>query len=86
MPVRELEYLGMIIRAGAFEVIETRRFIASVGIGRAGSFAGERKVKFFEPPSEDGFFDGPDEALEAAIAFACAIIDGEIPGLSVRDL
>lgn len=86
MPVTELEYAGLIIRAGAFEVIETKRFIASVGIGRADSFGGERKVKFFEPPSEDGFFDGADEALEAAIAFARAIIDGEIPGLTVRDL
>jgi hypothetical protein len=86
MPVRELEYGGMVIRAGAFEVIETKRFIVSVGIARVGDSRGDRKVKFFEPPSEDGFFDGADEALEAAICFARAIIDGEIPGLTVRDL
>jgi hypothetical protein len=86
MPVMELEYEGMMIRAGAFEVIETKRFIVSVGIARIGSPGGDRKVKFFEPPSEDGFFDGADEALEAAMNFARAIIDGEIPGLTVRDL
>jgi len=86
MPVRQLEYAGMMIRAGAFEVIETKRFIASVGIASVGNSERDRKVKFFEPPSEDGFFDNADEALEAAIDFARAIIDGEIPGLTVRDL
>jgi hypothetical protein len=45
-----------------------------------------RDAKFFEPPSEDGFFDDSEEALETALAFARAIIDGEVPGLTVDDL
>ena len=86
MPVRELEYAGMMIRAGAFEVVEIKRFLVSVGIAKPGGAGVERKVRFFEPPSEDGFFDGAEEGLDAAIRFARAIIDDQIPGLTVRDL
>lgn len=86
MAVRQLEYRGLTIKAGAFEVVGTRRFMASLSIGRDGSRAAARKTKFFEPPSADGLFDDPEEALESALAFARAIIDGEVAGLTVDDL
>jgi hypothetical protein len=86
MALRQVEYRGMTIKAGAFEVVEMRRFIVSVSIARDGSPAALRNAKFFEPPSEDGFFDDSEEALETALAFARAIIDGEVPGLTVDDL
>lgn len=84
MALRHAEYGGMTIKVGAFEVIGTRRFVVSLSIARDGDRF--RKAKFFEPPSEDGFFDDPEEALEAALAFARAIIDGEVAGLTVDDL
>ncbi len=86
MALRQVEYRGMTIKAGAFEVVGTRRFIASLSIARDGTPAAFRKTKFFEPPSEDGLFDDSEEALESAMAFAHAIIDGEVPGLTVDDL
>ena len=86
MALRQIEYRGMTIKAGAFEVIGTRRFIVSLSIAREESLSALRKAKFFEPPSEDGFFDDSEEALECALAFGRSIIDGEISGLSVDDL
>jgi len=58
----------------------------SLSIARSDEPVADRKAKFFEPPSEDGFFDTPEQGLEVAIAFGRAIIDGEIPGLTVEDL
>jgi len=86
MGIREIGYRGMLIKAGAFEVVATGRFIVSVSIARDGSLAGQQNAKFFEPPSDDGFFDDPEEGLECAVAFARAIIDGEIPGLTLDDV
>lgn len=86
MGVKKVEYRGMLIKAGAFEVVGTGRFIVSVSIARDGSLGVYGRAKFFEPPSEDGFFDDPEEGLECAVAFARAIIDGEIPGLTVEDV
>jgi hypothetical protein len=86
MALKQDEYRGMTIKAAAFEVIGTCRFVVSLSIARHDGSAGLRKAKFFEPPSEDGLFDDPEEALESALAFARAIIDGEVAGLTVDDL
>jgi len=87
MPLRQVRYQGLTIKAGAFEVVGTGRFVVSLSIARGdGSLAAFWKAKFFEPPSEDGLFDDPEEALESALAFGRAIIDGEVPGLTVDDL
>ena len=86
MALKHDEYRGMMIKAGAFEVIGTRRFVVSLSIARHDGSAALRKAKFFEPPSEDGLFDDAEEALESALAFARAIIDGEVAGLTVDDL
>jgi hypothetical protein len=86
MALRHDEYRGMTIKAGAFEVIGTGRFVVSLSIARQGRSATLRKSKVFEPPSDDGLFDDPEEALESALVFARAIIDGEVSGLTVDDL
>jgi hypothetical protein len=85
MPVREVEYKGMMIRAAAFEVVGTGLFVnsllvARIGVPRSGN------TKLFEPPSPDGFFRDSEEALESALAFARAIVDGEVPDHTVEDL
>ncbi len=83
MALKQVEYRGMTIKAGAFEVMGTHRFVVSLSISRR---TARRRAKFFEPPSDDGLFDDPEEALELALAFARAIIDGEVAGLTVDDL
>ena len=85
MGVKQLRYRGMTIKAGSFQVVTTGRFIVSLSIARVGMGV-SRKTKLFEPPSEDGFFDDPCEGVESALAFGRAIVDGEIPGLTVEDL
>jgi hypothetical protein len=85
MSVREVEYRGMTVRAAAFEVAETGCFVTSLLITRTG-YSRSGKTKLFEPPSPDGFFSDAEEALESALAFARAIIDGEIPDHTVGDL
>ena len=86
MALREEAYRGMTIKAGAFELVGTSRYVVSLCVARHGGSPGQGNTKFFEPPSEDGLFDDPEEALECALAFARAIIDGEVAGLTVDDL
>jgi len=83
---KNVEYADFSIRAGAFEVIGTGRFVAAVVIARTGSVPSEGAEKLFGPPSPDGYFESAAEALDAAIAFAYAIIDGELPHYSVADI
>jgi hypothetical protein len=86
MALRQLEYDGMTITAAAFELAGTGRFVVALSIARSMTAGVHCNAKLFEPPSDDGLFDNVDEALELAIAFGRAIIDGEIPGHSVGDL
>jgi len=86
MAVRQIQYRGMTIKAAAFEVMGTGRFVVTVSIARTRVRAKDRMDKVFEPPSEDGFFDDPDEGLDVAIAFGREIIDGSVPNLTVEDL
>ena len=86
MALKRVEYRGMVIKAGAFEVVGTQRFVVSLSIARDGVSVASQKVKFFDPPSEDGLFDDPAAALECAVSFARAIIDGEVAGFTVDDL
>jgi len=83
MALRQANYRGMLIKAAAFEVVELHRFIVSLIIARDGS---PWTAKLFSPPSKDGLFDDPEEALDATLAYGRAIIDGEVAGLTVQDL
>ena len=87
MALRQDEYRGMTIKAGAFEVIGTCRFVVSLSIARGAATrpASERRSSSSRLPRW-AVFDDPDEALESALAFARAIIDGEVAGLTVDDL
>jgi hypothetical protein len=86
MAVRQVEYRGMTIKAAAFEVMGTGRFVVTLSIARTRIRLKERKDKVFEPPSEDGFFDDQYEGLDIAIAYGRKIIDGSVPNLTVDDL
>lgn len=86
MALKQVDYKGLTIKAGAFEVIGTGRFVVSLSIARGSSRAAQSRARFFEPPSHDGFFEDPEAALDSALAFARAIIDGTISGLTVDEL
>jgi hypothetical protein len=86
MAVKQIEYRGMTVKAAAFEVMGLARFVVLVSISRMHARSTERKEKFFEPPSDDGLFDDPYEALDSAVAYARAIIDGGVPGETIEDL
>jgi len=86
MPLKELQYKGMTLKAGAFEVIGTGRFLVSVGIARGNNMSEQSKVRFFEPPSANGLFSDPEAGLASALAFGRDIIDGNVAGLTVDDL
>jgi hypothetical protein len=80
MPVRCVEYKGMTIKAGAFELNGGGRYVSVLSIGRSGDGDGQRAVKLFDPPCPDDLFGDVDEALESAIAHGQAIIDGNVAG------
>lgn len=86
MALKEVEYKGMTIKAGAFEVIGTGRFLVSLRIARASRIAAQSNARFFEPPSADGLFEDAEAGLESALAFGRAIVDGKVAGLAVDDL
>jgi len=71
MPVRSVEHRGFSIRATAFEVGSTGRFMASLEIDRTGSTQGN----LIDLPVTDGLFDSAEEALADAIAHARRVID-----------
>ncbi|MBM3346389.1 MAG: hypothetical protein FJY55_07855 [Betaproteobacteria bacterium] len=87
-PLRQIKYKGMTLKAAAFEVDGTGGFVSSLCIERAGARSGgrSRRACLFDPPCPEGFFETDEEALDQALAFGMAIIDGEIRGLSVDDL
>lgn len=86
MAVKQTEYRGMAVKAAAFEVVGTGRFVVVGSIARPRAPSADRKERFFEPPSADGFFDDPYDGIDSAIAYAREIIDGRVPGLEVDDL
>lgn len=86
MALKQAEYSGMCITAAAFELVDTEHFIALVSVARASKDCSDRNAKLFELPPDDARFDTAEEALDAAVAFGIALIDGDIAGESVDDL
>jgi hypothetical protein len=86
MALRQIQYQGMTLTAGAFEVAASGRFGVTLSITRSAPGNAQRDAKLFEPPARDALFDTAEEALEWAIEYGRAIVDGEVPGNNVRDL
>lgn len=88
VPLRQIEYKGMTLKAAAFEVVGLGGFVPSLSIERAGVRADGRSGRacLFDPPCPNGFFETDEEALDETLAYGMAIIDGEIRGLTVDDL
>jgi len=71
MSVKSVEHGGFTIRAAAFEVGDSGRFMSSLTVGRTGSAEGN----LIDLPMTDGLFDTAEDALEDAIAHARRVID-----------
>lgn len=80
MAVKRVQYKGMTLSAGAFEAVEFARFVTTLSIRHLGV------SKLFDPPCPPELFGDSDTALECAISFGRAIVDGEISGLDIDDL
>ncbi len=87
MPVKRASYKGFEIRAGAFEVVARGRFFSTVMVTRDGAKPpGDAKLLDPTSPTADGLFASLEEALDSAIAFGKAVIDGRVPGQTVDNL
>ena len=80
MPIKCVKYKGMVIRAGAFEVLGTGRFVPVLSIGTDDASGGYASARSFNPPCPDDLFEDSEDALECAIEFGRAIIDKQVPG------
>jgi hypothetical protein len=86
MALRQIQYEGMTITAAAFQLLGSAHCLVALSIARTLTHGDPRTAALFEPPSGDRLFDDVDDALESALAFGCAIVDGEIPGESLEGL
>jgi hypothetical protein len=80
MALRQIEYGDVTLTAAAFEVADTGRFLVALSIASVSGGCDRRYSQFLDPLSEDGLFDSVDEALESAILFGRAIVDGDVLG------
>jgi hypothetical protein len=76
----------MMLYAGAFEVVGINRFISTLRIEMKSGGEPSGDAKLLSPPCPDALFADAEAALDSAITFARALIDGEIPGLTMDDL
>ena len=86
MAVTVTDYKNFTLSAGAFQVPMAEGFLCWVHIVRSG--ADELIGKLFTPRSEWGnaLFPTEGEAVEAALAFGRKLVDGEVAGLTFKDL
>lgn len=86
MPVRQEDYHGLIIRAGAFEVGQEGRFLPTLSIERAAANESPSATALIDPPCPHELFETADEALEQAMDFGRAVIDGRVPSIDAASL
>ena len=88
MTVKIACYKGFELRAGAFKVPALNRFLSSLLIVRIAGSKAEENSKLFTPrcEQEDGLFSTEAEAIEAAIQYGEAVVDGGAPGQTLEDL
>lgn len=84
MSVKQVDYKGMTINAGAFEVAGLDRFISTLWIENRLGCARAHSAKLFSPPWPAELFADEGTALDSAVAFGRSVIDGQIPGLTME--
>jgi hypothetical protein len=86
MPVRQEDYHGLIIRAGAFQVGHDGRFLPTLCIERAAANEFPTATALLDPPCPHELFETADEALDQAMSFGRAVIDGKVSAIDAASL
>lgn len=86
MPIRQEDYHGLIIRAGAFEVGHDGRFLPTLCIERAAARQCPSATALLDPPCPKELFETADEALDQAMDFGRAVIDGKVSAIDAQSL
>jgi hypothetical protein len=86
MPVRREDYHGLIIRAGAFQVGHAGRYLPALSIERAAEREFPSATALLDPPCPPQLYETADEALDEAIEFGKAVIDGKVPAVDTDSL
>ncbi len=88
MAVTVTNYKDFQLSAGAFQVPSVEGFLSWIHIVRSGASMDERNGRLFTPRSDWGnaLFGTEEEAVDAAIVFGKKLIDGELAGLTLKDL
>ena len=83
-----IRYKGFGISAEAFKAGARDSFLGFVVIERFDAAVNERMGRTFAAKSAwgDELFDTESEAIQAATAFGMKLIDGELAGLTIKDL
>ncbi len=88
MPSSIINYRGFELSAGAFQVPTAKGFLCWVHIVRISRLMDERNGKLFTPRSDWGndLFGTEQDAIDAAMVFGKKLVDGEVAGLTFKDL
>ena len=81
-------YKDFQLSAGAFEVPMLNGFLCWIHIVRIDRSLEEGNGKLFTPRSDWGndLFSTEQEAIDAAVVFGKKLVDGELAGLTLKDL
>ena len=79
-------YKGFHIKAGGDGSQGSGRFRPTLVIARHHEGLSYTNDRVFSPPYPRDYYDTEEEAIAIAMAVGKAIVDGDLPGLSVKDL
>jgi hypothetical protein len=73
-------YRGFDIRAGAVQLTDAERYVSALTITK---HHGEQSV---DKTFSTGYFKNAKDAMNSATAFARAVIDGKVAGVTINDM
>lgn len=85
MPVTVV-YKGFQIRAGSVDLHNDARFKPTLVIAKHHEGLSYSNDRVFSPPYPRDHYDSDEDATAVALSVGKAIVDGSLPGLTVKDL
>ena len=79
-------YKGFQIRAGCVDPRKNRHFKPTLVIAKHHEGLSYSNDRVFSPPYPRDHYDTEEEATTVALSVGKAIVDGDLPGLTVKDL
>lgn len=74
---------GMVIHAAAFEVAAAGRFMPMLRLHRHTDGTPPEDSWLLDVPCPEDLFSDAEDAIQAALDFAHAVIEGKVPGLRI---